>query len=69
MENLQTINSLGIIGGFHAGARRDFNMFFPVSFEGIVDENMIRIEIETNPFDRENLSKVYGNDDEWDTVR
>ncbi|MBT3356374.1 hypothetical protein HN784_01315 [bacterium] len=57
------------LGGFHAGARRDFNMFFPIRFEGVVDENMITIEIETNPFDIDNLSKVYGNDDEWDVVR
>ncbi len=58
-----------LLGGFRAGARRDFNMLFPARFEGEVDSSDIDIEIETNPFNDENLSKVYGKDDEWDTVR
>lgn len=58
-----------LLGRFRAGGRRDFNMFFPISFEGMVDNNNITIEVETNPFDPENFSKVYGKDDEWDEVR
>lgn len=58
-----------LLGGFSAGNRRDFNMLFPVRFEGEVDRSNVEIEIETNPFDDENLSKVYGSDDEWDSVR
>lgn len=55
-----------LLGGFKAGGRRDFIMFFPMKFEGVVDKTNITIEIETNPFDDENISKVYGKEDRWD---
>jgi len=58
-----------LLGGFRAGDRRDFNMFFPNRFEGLVDTTNITIEIETNPFDKENITKTYGKEDEWDLVR
>lgn len=58
-----------LLGGFKAGNIRGFNMLFPTKFEGEVDSGRIEIEIETNPFDKENLSKTYGKDDEWDAVR
>lgn len=64
--NLLATNS-DLLGKFSAGDIRDFNMFFPMSFEGVVDE--ITIEVETNPFDSENFTKIYGNEDEWDVVR
>jgi hypothetical protein len=58
-----------LLGGFKAGNIRGFNMFFPTKFEGKVDTDKIEIEIETNPFDEENLSKNYGKDDEWDALK
>lgn len=56
-----------VVGAFKAGEIREALMNFQQRFEGEVKE--IHIEVETDPFDPQNIMKARGQIDPWDEIR